>query len=577
MQIEKRKRLVDAALSKIKPALVLKNGFIVDVHTEEIIKGDVAINEGRIVGLFEDYEGKKNIDVTGKYVLPGLIDGHIHLESSMLSLSEFCKAAVPRGTTAVIADPHEIANVGGVKAIKAIIQNSKNLPFEIFLSAPSCVPATHLETSGAVIGSKQIGELLDMPEITCLGEMMNYPGVINKDEEVMKKIELAKLRRKRIDGHCPGLTGKELCAYIAAGVNSDHESTTGEESVEKLRKGLYLMIREGSAAQNLSNILPYLIQKKTDLGRCLLVSDDRSPEHLITKGHMDYTIKKAIRLGLNPTSAIKMASLNPAKHFCLRGHGSLGVGRRANIIVVDSLQNFKVEMTIFRGNIVAENGKLTVNIPEDKYYPEILNSVKLKKKFKAEDFKVKDKKKKVKVIEIIENEIVTKKMIAKLKGTNGELKSDIENDILKIAVIERHKGRNNFTVGFVHGFKLKRGAFASTVAHDSHNIIVTGADDEDMATAVNKLGEIKGGFVVVESSKVIASLPLEIAGLMTSKSIEEVYEHQKIVLNSIASLGCQLKSPLMALAFLALPVIPKLKITDKGLVEDFKFVPLEER
>ncbi|MBI4447915.1 adenine deaminase [Candidatus Woesearchaeota archaeon] len=576
MRIEKRKRLLDAALSRIKADLVLKNGFILNTHTDEIIKGDVAIKDGRIVGLYEDYEGEKNVDVSGKYVLPGLIDGHIHMESSMLSISEFCKAVVPLGTTAIVADPHELANVGGVKAIKMIIQNAKNLPLDIFLSAPSCVPATNLETGGAVINSKEVGKLLDLPEITCLGEMMDYFGVINKDEEVMKKIEMAKLRRKRIDGHCPGLSGKELCAYIAAGVNSDHESTGGEEALEKLRKGLYLMIREGSAAHNLKNILPYLMEKKVHLGRCLLVSDDRHPEDLIKNGHIDYIIKKAVQLGLNPIHAVKMASLNPAKHFCLRGYGSLGIGRRANIIVVDSLQNFQVEMTIHKGRIVAEKGKMLVNIPKGRYYPQILNSVNLKKKFGAKDFEICDDGRKVKVIDLVENEIITKKLVLQLKGENGWLKSDLSQDVLKIAVIERHKGKNNFAAGFVRGFGLKKGAFASTVAHDSHNIIVVGVDEGDMAEAVNKVAEIKGGFVVVENKKVLAYLPLEIGGLMSTKDVNYVCENHRIVLKNIAALGCKLKSPLMALAFLALPVIPKIKITDKGIVEDFKIVSLKE-
>lgn len=577
MKIEKRKRLIDAALSKIKPDLVLKNGFVVDVHTEEVIKGDLAIKEGRIVGIFEDYIGIRNIDVTGKYVLPGLIDGHIHIESSMLSLSEFCKAVVPRGTTSIIADPHEIANVGGISAIKAIIKNAKNLPLDIFLSAPSCVPATSLETSGAVIDSKQISKLLNMPEITCLGEIMNYPGVINKDSEVMKKIEIAKLKRKRIDGHCPGLTGKELCAYIAAGVNSDHETTEGPEGLEKLRKGLYLMIREGSAAKNMEKVLPYLMEQKADLNRCLLVSDDRHPEHLISGGHMDYTIKKAIRLGLNPTTAIKMASLNPAKHFCLRGYGSLGVGRRANIIVVDSLQRFNVEMTIHKGKIVAKDGQMVVPLPKDSYSQKILNSIRLKKKFSRENFKVKDNKKPVRVMGLVENQIVTKKLIAELKGKNGELKSDIEQDILKIAVIERHRGINNYAVGFVKGFGLKSGAFASTVAHDSHNIIVVGANDEDMAAAVNKVAEIKGGFVVVNNGEILALLPLEIGGLMSMENIKVIVQKQSEIHSKIASLGCKINSPMMALAFLTLPVIPEIKITDKGIIENFKIVPLEEK
>ncbi|MFH1638052.1 MAG: adenine deaminase [Candidatus Woesearchaeota archaeon] len=571
MSVKEREGFIDAALSEKKPDLVLKNGFIVNVYTGEKSKGDIAISGKKIVGMYDSYEGKKNIDVTGKYVVPGLIEGHIHVESSMLSLEEFCRTVLPLGTTAIIADPHEIANVMGEKAIMEFLANAKKIPMDIFITLPSCVPSTDMETSGSELTAEQINRLANIDRVCCLGEVMNYPGVLNKDTELLKKIEYVRKQWKRVDGHCPLLSGKELSAYIAAGVGSDHESTTGKEALEKLRKGMYLMIREGSASKDMKAIIPYLTSSGVSLHRCMFVSDDRHPGHLLEGGHIDHNIRKAISLGIEPAKAIRMASYNVAKHFGLRGHGSIGVGKMANLVVADDLHYFRVFMTIHRGKIVAKEGKIVVKIPDGKYSKEALNSVKLKKTFKASDFRIKGRSAKARVIGAGES-LITKKLEMKAPFKDGELKIDASKDILKIAVIERHKGKNNFSVGLVNGFGLKQGAIASTVAHDSHNIVVVGANEDDMACAVNRLGKIQGGLVAVKNGKVVSELQLRLYGLMSTEPIGKVNENLKKLHTAAASFGCTLKSPFMTLSFMALPVIPELKITDKGLVENFSFV-----
>ncbi len=574
MSLKEREDLIDAALMRSKPDLVLKNGFIVNVYTGETLKGDVAIKGRKIVGMYDSYAGIRNVDVSGKYIVPGLIEGHIHVESSMLSLSEFCRAVVPLGTTAIIADPHEMANVLGEKAIMEFIANSKNLPMDVYVTLPSCVPATEMETSGARLTSKQIKRLAKLPEVCCLGEVMNYPGVLNKDPEVLAKIEAVRSVWKRVDGHCPLLHGKELSAYIAAGIRSDHESTTGEEALEKLRKGMYLMIREGSAAQDMRSILPYLMSSGVSLHRCMFVSDDRHPGHLLSGGHINHNIMKAIGLGLEPSKAVRMASYNVAKHFGLRGHGSIGIGKVANLVVAHDLKDFRPFMTIHRGRIVAKDGKMLVHVHKGKHSNESLHSVNLRKVFTAEDFRITAKTNAVRIIGVKDKTLLTTKITAKVPMRGDELCIDVAQDVLKIAVIERHNGRNNFSVGFVKGFGLKSGALASTVAHDSHNIIVVGSDERDMALAVNQLGKMQGGLVVVNEGKVLSDLKLKLYGLMSEEPIGEVDRKLRHLHESVSSIGCVLKAPFMTLSFLALPVIPKLKITDKGLVEDFRFVPV---
>lgn len=571
--IKERSEFIDSALSKIKPDIVLENGKIINVYTDEIVKGDIAIYGNRIVGMYDEYNGKKNINVNGKYVCPGLIDGHIHIESSMLTISEFCKAVVPHGTTAVIADPHEIANVLGVEGIQLFRKNAEKYPFELFLTIPSCVPATNLETSGARITVNDIAKLIKLDKIVCLGELMNYPGVINKDLNILKKIDAVRKVRKRIDGHAPLLRKKELSAYMIAGVNSDHESVSGEEALEKVRKGMYLMIRQGSAAKNMKEILTFLLKNDVHLNRCMFVSDDMHPSDLM-KGHMDYIIKEAIKLGLDPLKAIKMSSFNVAKHFGLRGNGSLGVGKIAHVVVLDSLKTFKIDKVISNGKLVAANGKMLVNVPQDKYPKKALNSVRLNKVFSEKDFEVIGTHGKIRVIRAYNENIVTKTIYEKPRVVNGKITQDVNRDLLKIAVIERHKGKNNFTVGFVKGFKLKHGAIASTVSHDSHNIVVIGTTDKDMALAVNTIGKIQGGFVVV--GKNIDYLQLNVAGLISTRPLGFVKNKLEELQKKVKAMGCEFKSPFMTMGFLALPVIPELKITDKGLVENFKFVKLSD-
>ncbi len=571
--VKYRGELIDAAYGNIKPDLVLKGGRIVNVYTGEINKGDIVMKAHKIVGMYDEYDGKVNIDVSGKYILPGFIDGHIHVESSMLSLSEFARAIVPHGTTSALIDPHEFANVRGVDALKLFMKNSRRLPLDLFMNMPSCVPATNMETSGAEIDSNTVSTFIRKPKVVCLAEMMNFPGVINKDEEVLKKINAVRSAKKRVDGHCPLLTGKGLNAYIAAGINSDHESLSGEEALEKLRKGMYLMIREGSAGKDMKPIVSYLLKKKVRLGRTFFVSDDKHPHDIITKGHMDEILRMAIKLGLDPITAVRMVTLNTAKHFGMRGHGSLGIGKVANVVVVDSLKNFNVKLTVYRGKVVAKDGKLTAKLQPDEYDHATLNSVKLKKRFRAQDFMLEGNGS-AKIIVAQDGSLVTGMKIVHMK----ELRIDTKNDILKIAVIERHRGKNNHSVGLIKGFGLKRGAIASTVAHDSHNIIVIGADEKDMAYAVNRLGELKGGIIAVSGNKVLAGLALPIAGLMSTESIETVNKKYEELHKAAAMLGTRMTSPFMTLSFMALPVIPALKITDKGLVdvEKFSFVKIVE-
>ncbi|OGP94789.1 MAG: adenine deaminase [Deltaproteobacteria bacterium RBG_16_54_18] len=549
--------------------LLLTNAQLINVFSKEIETQAVAIAHGKVVGL-GDYPARATIDLQGRYLAPGLIDAHVHIESSMVGVGEYARAVLPRGVTTVVTDFHEIVNVMGIKGIELMRRGIESIPLNLFVMLPSCVPATHLETAGAELQAEDLKNLMQEEWVKGLGEMMNFPGVIHGDPEVLKKIEMA--RGKRIDGHAPGLSGKELAAYIAAGISSDHECTTRAEAEEKLKQGMYLMIREGSTAKNLEELIQ--IVTPANAGRCMLVTDDCHPADLITQGGVDHCVRKAIRLGLDPITAIQMATLTPAQYFPLPGIGAIAPGYDADLVVIDDLDNFRVSQVFKQGRLIAENGKLISGVKDQ-------GTVKPENTFNvpaisAEQFRIKAETSRAKVIEVIPQQIITKKAIYEMKTQDGLATADLDRDILKIAVVERHKGTGNIGLGFVKGFGLRQGAIASSVAHDSHNIVVVGTDDESMAQAVQGIVAMRGGLIATKGDKTLASLPLPIGGLMSDQTIEEVRDSLNRLHRTVKEMGGEPADPFMALSFLALPVIPELKITDKGLVDvtKFKIVPL---
>lgn len=547
--------------------LVLKNAKLVNVLSEEIYETDIAIIDGKIAGISKGYRGKEKIDLNGSYVTPSFIDGHVHLESSMLMPSEFAKMILASGTTTVIADPHEISNVMGLQGISFMREATKNLPLDVYMMLPSCVPATDLETSGVELNSYDLALLIDAPWVLGIAEMMNFPGVINCDNSVLSKIQLGIDKHKRVDGHAPHLTGKNLDAYIASGVASDHECTTPEEAIEKLRSGMYIMIREATGARDLEALIPVL--KNYNTRKCMFVTDDRHPKHL-TK-HISRMVKKAVRLGVDPIKAIQAASLNTAEYFKLNNVGAIAPAYKADIAVFDDLVNFEPKMVFKNGKLVACDGKVTVDLNELKP-PALRGSVNIKYLYK-EDLQVKahPQKKNIKVINVIPQQLITKLTVETAKIENGHAVSDTENDILKIAVIERHKATGNIGLGFVKGFGLKSGAIASTVAHDSHNMIVIGTNDDDMYYAAVELVKSQGGKIIVENGKTLSHLALPVAGLMSDKPAEEVMEKITELEDAAKKIGCKIADPFMSMAFLSLSVIPEIKITDKGLIDVNKF------
>jgi len=550
--------------------LLLKNGKVVNVFTAEIIQTDIAVAEGTIIGLGEGYDAVNSIDLSGKYVCPGFIDGHLHIESTMLSPYQFTRAVVPRGTTAVVCDPHEIANVLGLDGIRYMLEASEALPLTVFVMAPSCVPATHLETSGAVLSAQDLAPLFDHPRVLGLAEMMNFPGVLYRVPEVLAKLDVAAQRGLIIDGHAPGLTGRDLQAYIAAGIDSDHECTGPEEALERLRAGMYLFIREGSTEQNLAALLP--VVTRDNARRCLLVSDDRHPADLMDLGHMDYSARLAVQEGLNPIMAIQMVTLNAAERFRLYDRGAVAPGYRADLVVLDDLKDFCVEKVFIKGNLVAEDGKALFS--EFPKASPVLPSVNLSPG--DLNFEIPVQGEQARVIGVVEGQIVTDLLKLPIKCKASMVTSDVERDILKLAVIERHRATGNMGLGLVKGIGLKRGALASTVAHDSHNLIVVGTDDTDMLIAAQALIEVGGGLAAAVDGKVLKSLPLPIAGLMSEAPFESVRTEMDDLLAAAHDLGSLLKNPFMTLSFLALPVIPALRLTDMGLVDvdKFDYVPL---
>jgi len=569
--------LIDVALGKAPADLVIRGVTLVNVYSRELCPGTtIAIKGSRIasVGHFEPSVGSDTviIEASQLYAVPGLIDGHIHIESTMLDPVEFAKVVIPRGTTAVIIDPHEIANVLGMKGVRLMLSRTEGIPLKVYVQAPSCVPSTvNLETAGAKIGPKEVRTMLNWPRIVGLGEVMNYPGILGGDRRLLLMIQETKGARKVVEGHAPGLLGRELNAYLSAGIVGDHESTTEPELLEKIRLGCVVEVREGSTAHNLATLIHALKSHNLSPKHAVLVSDDRHAGDLMELGHMDHNVRRAIEEGLDPIDAITMATLNTAEHFRVDTEiGGIAPGKRADIILTPDISKMRAEAVIADGQIVARNGALLGRIPSPRFPQWSLRTVHLKRRLQPKDFIVRSKTEngtaRALVIET-SGEIVTKKTIEGLPVRDFQIQNDLERDILKIAVIERHKHTGNIGRGFVKGFGIKAGAISSSVAHDSHNISVVGASDSDMAAAANEIARLQGGIVAVKDDSVLTELPLPFAGLMSNQSIEEVNQAEKQLSEAAKSLGCTFASPFMVMSFLSLAVIPEVRLTDKGIVD----------
>lgn len=549
----------------LEPAdCVLKNCRIVDVFCGELKSADIAICGEIIVGVGE-YSGKDEIDCKGAYICPGFMEGHIHIESSMLSPGQFAKTVGPHGTTTVICDPHEIANVAGIPGIKYLLEESKSSQCSIFIMAPSCVPATNLENSGAILTSTDMDEILGLEQVLGVAEMMNFPGVLYQDDEVLKKLALGKSRQVPVDGHAPGLTGKDLQAYIGTGIQSDHECSTVAEAKEKLSSGMYLFIREGSTAKNLEDLYPVITVHNSR--RCLLVTDDCHPEELLKEGHMDRILRKAIDLGLDPITAIQMVTINVADCFGLQDRGAVAPGRIADLVLFENLEDIRPKIVFRRGEIL-DNNKVPARIDKDALvhkYPTVFDSVNVNLEKLSFDIPVVGKI--ARVIQVKKNQLITESVKLPVRILDGFALSDPKKDIIKLAVVERHNATGNIGIGFVTGLGLKKGAIASTVGHDSHNITVVGCNDQDMKLVVEALIKQGGGLAIVCDGKVEASLVLDVAGLMSTAEAAEVAEKFSDLLKVTAKLGVQVPDPFMLMSFLSLPVIPHLKMTDLGLVD----------
>lgn len=555
-QLAAKQRLIAVAAGREKADLVLKNAKYLNVFSNEFLCGDIAVANGLIAGVGK-YDGKTEIDVSGKLVLPGFIDAHIHLESSMVTPAEFAKAVVAHGTTTVITDPHEITNVMGIDGVEYMIQASQNLPIDVHFMMPSCVPATEIDESGAELDCKDIDLYLDNKKVLGLAEMMNYVGVINGDKNVLSKIVTSQAHHKKIDGHAPELSGNDLNAYIAAGVYSDHECSTFENALEKLRKGQFIMIREGTAAHNLKALMPLLTQQY--YSRCMFATDDKHPSDLLYGGHIDYIVKQALKNGADPIVALKTATHHAARYFLLNDKGAIASGYLADIVVVDNLEDFNVETVFKRGKLVFDGEVKDFSAPtvDEKLAEKCFDTFHLDS-VTPSSFKVDGK---LGLIGLVGGELLTRNL-----GTADKI--DVENDILKIACIERHKGTNHIGVGYVKGYSLKSGAVATSVAHDSHNIITVGCNDDDIAVAVNAIKDSKGGIAVVENGKIKALLELPIAGLMSDEPLTTVNEKLENAKSSAYELGADKSiDPFMTLSFLSLPVIPSLRITTKGVFD----------
>lgn len=550
--------------------LLLTNGRLVNVFTGSIEKASIAIAGGYVVG-FGAYDAIRTVDLQNQVVAPGFIDAHVHIESSMISVEEFGRSVLPYGTTAVVADPHEITNVLGSAGLDYMLAASASQPVQFFFSLPSCVPATHLERSGAEFTTGDIQTYVSHPRVVALAEMMNYPGVIAGYPEVMEKLKLARQAGKPMDGHAPGVSGRSLHAYLLPGISSDHECTSGADAMEKLAAGMHIMVREGSAARNLMDLLP-IINNRTS-HRMMWCTDDRNPVDLLSQGHIDSIVRKAVQEGLSPVIAIQMATLNPANYFGLTELGAIAPGKRADLVVFNNLKTLQVTQVYTKGLLAAENGTLVTEM-QSTATPPAPNSMHVAPG--TIDFRVTARGPRIRVMEIIPGQIITRSLVRNATIDGGEAIADPKNDLVKIAVVERHHCSGQIGLGFINGLGIRQGAIASTVAHDSHNIVVAGVNDTDMHLAVKILCEIGGGQVAIADGQILAQVPLPIAGLMSDLPIVEVRDQLVQLHRAVNQMGSALPDPFMALSFMALPVIPELKITDKGLVDvtRFEIVPL---
>lgn len=560
-----RKRLIDTAMGRKKAELVLRNARIVNVYTHEVIDGSLAVDQGLIVGIGA-YEGEREHDLGGRYLVPGLIDSHVHIESSLVSPEQFARLIVPRGTTTIVADPHEIANVAGLDGIRFMIEASRNLPLDVYFMLPSCVPATRFENAGAVLDAASLAELIGHESVLGLGEVMDYEALTAADPGILAKIDLAAERGRPIDGHSPMLEGRGLTAYRAAGIMTDHECSTLDEMRDRLRQGMRILIREGSAARNLATLIKGVDAYTAK--RCSFCTDDKQPEDILAEGHIDFNVRLAIENGLDPVTAIQLATINGAEAYGLNGKGSITPGFDADLVVVDNLRRFKVEQVYKRGELVAENleAKFSVVAPD---ISRVSGSVKTSE-IKLKDFTLTLKGDLAHVIHLHSGSLITEKAVRKVfVDQNGCFVPQKKLDICKLAVIERHKGSGNVGLGLVEGYGLKGGAAATTIAHDSHNLIVIGDTDEDMLNAAEELVRCGGGMTLSKGGKILATLELPIAGLMSNRSGDEVNTELSEI-NRLAHTELSINAdidPFMTLSFLALPVIPELKLTDMGLFD----------
>ena len=551
--------------------LLLTGGRVINVFTGEIVATDVAIAGNHIVGVGPGYEAKEEVDLGGRYVCPGLIDAHVHIESSMVTPSQFARAVVVRGTTTAVTDPHEIGNVAGAEGIRYMLAASKGLPLTVYVNLPSCVPATHMGTAGATLTADDLVGLAGLPRIIGLAEFMNVPGAVLGLPDALEKLEA--FQGSVIDGHAPAVSGKWLQAYAGAGPGSDHECTTGDEMLEKLRLGMYVFIRESTGARNLRALVPVITP--SNARRCCFCSDDRHPADLLDEGHLDHLIRLAVAEGLDPITAIRMATLNAAEWFRLRDRGAVAPGKRADLVVFSNLKGFRAEMVFAGGALVARDGEAVgdwrASAVDDSHVRDTVHV-----EWERLDLAIPAQGERVRVIGVVPNQVVTEHLIETVKMAGGMAVTDPERDLLKLAVIERHRGTGNVGLGFVRGLGLRRGALAGSVGHDAHNLIVAGCDDTSMMTAARGVGDLGGGLVAAAGGEVLASVPLPIGGLMSDQPVETVRRQMDHLVEVAKELGSTLHDPFMTLGFLALEVIPTLKLTDQGLVdvEKFDFVPL---